>query len=62
MRLYATKLLGAADGAWRLTGVDPDGLDLALGDATLRMPFPERVVERTHCARWSSTGAKARAQ
>jgi heme oxygenase (biliverdin-IX-beta and delta-forming) len=44
VRLYATKLLGADDGKWRLTGLDPDGLDLALGDATLRLPFPERVT------------------
>jgi hypothetical protein len=42
--LYATKLLGAADGAWRITGLDPDGADLALGDATLRLPFPERAT------------------
>jgi heme iron utilization protein len=42
--LYATKLLGAADGAWRITGLDPDGADLALDDATLRLPFPERVT------------------
>lgn len=42
--LYATKLLGAADGAWRITGLDPDGADLALGDATLRLAFPERVT------------------
>jgi heme oxygenase (biliverdin-IX-beta and delta-forming) len=42
--LYATKLLGAADGPWRITGLDPDGADLALGDATLRLPFPERVT------------------
>src|ERR1700674_137374 len=26
VRLYATKLLGADDGKWRLTGLDPDGL------------------------------------
>jgi heme iron utilization protein len=44
VRLYATKLLGAEDGKWRLTGLDPDGLDLALGDATLRLPFAERVA------------------
>jgi heme iron utilization protein len=44
VRLYATKLLGAADGPWRLTGLDPEGLDLALGDATLRVPFAERVA------------------
>lgn len=42
--LYATKLLGAVDGAWRITGLDPDGADLALGDATLRLPFPQRVT------------------
>jgi len=44
LRLYATKLLGAEDGPWRLTGLDPEGLDLARGDATLRLPFPERVT------------------
>jgi heme iron utilization protein len=44
VRLYATKLLGADDGAWRLTGLDPDGLDLARGDATLRLPFAQRVT------------------
>jgi putative heme iron utilization protein len=44
IRLYATKLLGGEDGPWRLTGLDPEGLDLALGDATLRLPFPERVA------------------
>ena len=44
VRLYATKLLNAEDGPWRLTGLDPEGLDLALGDATLRLPFPERIT------------------
>jgi heme iron utilization protein len=44
VRLYATKLLGAEDGAWRLTGLDPEGLDLARGDATLRLAFAERVT------------------
>jgi heme iron utilization protein len=44
VRLYATKLLGAEDGPWRLTGLDPDGLDLARGDATLRLPFGQRVI------------------
>ena len=32
-------------GAWRVTGLDPEGLDLALGDTTLRLPFPERVID-----------------
>jgi putative heme iron utilization protein len=44
VRLYATKLLGAEDGPWRLTGLDPDGLDFARGDATLRLPFSARVT------------------
>lgn len=48
VRLYATKLLGAADGQWRLTGLDPEGCDLALGDATLRLMFPRRVTEPEH--------------
>ncbi len=42
-RLYATKLLGAADGAWRCVGCDPEGLELQLGRAALRLPFPQRV-------------------
>jgi putative heme iron utilization protein len=49
VRLYATKLLnadgaGAGDGLWWLTGLDPEGLDLACGDAALRLPFPQRVT------------------
>jgi putative heme iron utilization protein len=44
--LYATKLLGAPDGKWRMTGIDPDGFDLMLGDTTLRLPFAERVTTR----------------
>jgi heme iron utilization protein len=39
--LYATKLGGAREGAWRLTGIDPEGLLLALGDEILRLTFPE---------------------
>src|SRR5262245_59400198 len=30
--LYATKLLGARAAAWRVTGIDPEGLDLMAGD------------------------------
>lgn len=43
-RLYATRLLGAPDGAWRCVGVDPDGLDLQLERLALRLPFPARVT------------------
>jgi putative heme iron utilization protein len=45
VRLYATRLLGGSDGNWRLTGLDPEGLDLTLGDATLRLDFPNRIVD-----------------
>ncbi|HEY8579431.1 MAG TPA: DUF2470 domain-containing protein [Beijerinckiaceae bacterium] len=45
VRLYATRLCGEPDGKWRLTGVDPDGLDLAAGDLTARLPFGERVED-----------------
>ena len=41
--LYATKLLGAREAAWRLTGLDPEGLDLMAGDTTLRLPFAAPV-------------------
>jgi heme iron utilization protein len=44
-RLYATRLLGEPDGAWKLTGIDPDGADLALGDRTARLSFPQRVTD-----------------
>jgi putative heme iron utilization protein len=44
-RLFATRLLGEPDGPWRLTGIDPDGADLALGDRTARLDFPQRVIE-----------------
>jgi putative heme iron utilization protein len=43
LKLYARVLLGARDGAWQATGLDPDGLDLALGDAVLRLGFPASV-------------------
>jgi putative heme iron utilization protein len=43
VRLYATKLLGAADGNWRCVGCDPEGLELQLDRTALRLPFPQRV-------------------
>ncbi len=43
-RLYATKLLGAADGDWRCVGIDPEGIELQNGRAALRLFFPQRVT------------------
>lgn len=42
-RLYATRLLGAADGDWRCAGFDPEGLELQNGRKALWLPFPERI-------------------
>lgn len=44
MNLYAVKLLGAAEGTWRCTGCDPQGLDLQDDRRTLRLDFPQRIV------------------
>jgi putative heme iron utilization protein len=43
-RLYATRLLGAADGDWACVGIDPDGIELQQGGNALRLDFPERVT------------------
>jgi putative heme iron utilization protein len=45
VRLYATRLAGMKDGPWRLTGIDPEGIDLAFADETARVLFPERVAD-----------------
>jgi len=44
LRLYATRLLGAPDGAWRCVGCDPEGLDLQDGRAARRLRFPHRII------------------
>jgi putative heme iron utilization protein len=44
--LYATALLGESEGPWRISGIDPDGVDLTAGDRTARLPFPARVTTR----------------
>jgi len=44
-RLYATKLLGAADGEWRCVGCDPEGLDLQCDRTALRLTFPQRITQ-----------------
>jgi putative heme iron utilization protein len=62
VRLYATRLLGQADGAWVVTGIDPNGIDLALGDRIARLAFGERVTNG-HALRktLADLAAKARA-
>ena len=42
--LYATQICGAREGAWRLIGLDPEGVQLALGDEILRLVFPQALA------------------
>lgn len=44
LELYATKLLGGDSGAWRMTGIDPEGCDLVSGARALRLPFDSRIT------------------
>ena len=42
LALYASGV-GETGGNWQLTGLDPEGMDLAAGDRTARVLYPERV-------------------
>jgi len=44
LALYATKLLGLVPGAWSMTGIDAEGLDLRLGGRTARLDFARRIA------------------
>lgn len=41
--LYATRLLGAEAGTWKIIGIDPEGCDLMAGEAVRRLDFPQRI-------------------
>jgi putative heme iron utilization protein len=45
LSLYATRLAGAPAADWQATGLDPDGIDLAAADLTIRVPFPNRAED-----------------
>src|SRR5581483_1402961 len=44
IELYAVDLLGEAEGAWKISGIDPDGADLIAGDRVARLAFRQRVT------------------
>jgi len=44
VQLYATRLAGAPDGAWRMTGIDPEGLDLICEGNTTRIAFAAPIA------------------
>jgi putative heme iron utilization protein len=43
--VYARAFCGAGEADWRITGIDGDGLDLAVGDETQRLFFPEPLAD-----------------
>jgi putative heme iron utilization protein len=43
-QLYAKCLLGRVGDGWRMTGIDPEGLDLRHQSETARLDFPEPVL------------------
>ncbi len=43
IQLYATRLLGAGDAGWRMTGCDAEGCDLRRGGEVLRLDFDRPV-------------------
>lgn len=47
LALYATMLARAPDGAWRMTGIDPEGFDIALGGEVRRIAFAKRISTPT---------------
>jgi putative heme iron utilization protein len=45
LALYATRLLGLAAGSWRMTGIDPEGIDLRCAAEAARLDFAAPVVD-----------------
>jgi heme iron utilization protein len=45
IQLYATRLCGRVGQGWRLTGIDPEGCDLARGAETARVDFDAAVAD-----------------
>lgn len=45
LALYATRLLRRLDGAWRMTGIDPEGIDLRSDADAARLEFPGPVLD-----------------
>ena len=61
VQLYATKLLGAGAGDWRILAIDPDGADLGSNGQSLRLNFREPVFTADALRRkFSELAEKAR--
>lgn len=59
--LYATNLCGGTDGDWQITGLDPDGIDMALGDDHRRYVY-DRPLKRAEELRPTLVGLVRRAR
>jgi putative heme iron utilization protein len=59
--LYATRLAGVSEGAWRMCGIDPAGLDMRLGGVVVRLSF-EKTVRNPQAAREALVALAARAR
>jgi hypothetical protein len=44
LALIATRVLRLPPGKWRMTGADPDGIDMNNGSRAARLAFPDRVT------------------
>jgi putative heme iron utilization protein len=44
VRLYATRLAGAPEGFWRMSGIDPEGCDLTCEGDARRIPFAAPIA------------------
>ncbi|MBM3568796.1 MAG: HugZ family protein [Alphaproteobacteria bacterium] len=45
VQLYATRLLGLGEGAWRMIGIDPEGVDLHADGRLGRLDFEQPVAD-----------------
>ncbi len=61
LALYATRLAGREDGAWRMTGIDPEGCDLRRGGDVARIGF-DAPVHDPEAAREALIGLAERAR
>ena len=62
IELYATRLIGRQGTGWRMTGIDPEGIDLRLDSETARLDFDAPVLDPAGARRaLASLAQRARA-
>src|SRR4029450_10248472 len=62
IELYARHLLGRQATGWRMTGIDPEGLDLRCGGETARLDFAAPVLSPAAARRALAALAQAARQ